>query len=128
MEKFLEKAIADHAKAFGRDRVVWSCEEAVSHTRELVTRLALNHKGIGALLEAMFERVKELSHAQGRSSGAEEERNTNPAMKSVGEAVSVAIKHHTTAMRETVAAVFNAECNRSMNPHYAFNQAIKALE
>lgn len=128
MEKHLDKAIKEHAARFADGAGAWTCKEATDHTRELVSRLALGHEEIGALLEAMFERIKALGFDAGKGAGAKEERDTNPANKSVGEAVGVALKYHVNAVRETVAAVFNAECSRSMNPHYAFGQAMKAIE
>jgi len=128
MDKHIEKAIKEHAMRFAEGDRDWTCREATDHTRDLVTQLGLGHEEIGALLEAMFERVKVLGFNAGKIAGAKEERDTNPANKSVGEAVGVAVKYHVNAVRETVAAVFNAECGRMMNPHYAFNQAMKAIE
>lgn len=93
---------------------------------EYVNRYGLDAERIAELLKLVLRRTRELALADGKKAGALEERNTNPAMRSLGEAVAVAVKARLDAARTTAAKVFDEVAPRG-NPYYAFNEAMKAI-
>lgn len=123
----LHEGLATEVKRWSPKTHASISEDATDYARSTVSRLALDGEDIKFLLEVVFARVSALSHMAGVEAGRVHEREVNPAMRSVGEAVNASIAGQLAAQRATLIAVFDAEQNRGSNPHAAFNQALKAI-
>jgi hypothetical protein len=93
---------------------------------EWVRRYNYGEPEIRVLLDELLTRAVAIGRAAGEVAGAEHERATNPAIKSVGEAVAIARRKDREAIRAVVDEVFQREAARC-NPFYAFAEALKTI-
>lgn len=105
-----------------------AAERVTAALTGIVTTYQLDSERIQVLLQMAFAHTILFATEHGAKTGAEIERQTNPAIKSAGECVKVARQEERRSLRTVLRAVFDAETTRGTNAFYAFNEALKAIE